>query len=239
MSKFNKIAILAAGGLMVSLAYTAASDDNANALFSSPVHAAEKAVIIPEPKLKIAEKSDRAVAIFAGGCFWGVEGVFSHARGVISAESGYVNGKRENADYRLVSNGYTKHAEAVRIVYNPQKITYAKLMQIFFSVVADPTTLNYQGPDYGKHYRTALAPTSAAQQKMGAAYIKQLNAGKFWSRPIVTTIERNKGFFPAETYHQDFMFKNPRNGYILRWDAPKVENLKKHFPALYRAKPVG
>ena len=217
-----------------------ASDDapNSSVALISPAHAAEKATIIPAPRVNAREKGKRAVAIFAGGCFWGVEGVFEHTRGVITAASGYHGGSARTADYKLVSAGLTQHAEAVRVVYDPTKISYGKLMQIFFSVVADPTTLNRQGPDRGKHYRTALVPMNAAQEKAARAYIAQLGKGKYWKRPIVTKIEKHQKFYAAEDYHQDFMQKNPRQGYIVRWDKPKVANLKRHFPGQYRAKPV-
>lgn len=206
--------------------------------FVNEAHAAEKAMIIPAPRINAAEKGKRAVAIFAGGCFWGVEGVFEHTKGVITASSGYHGGTKRSASYKLVSAGLTSHAEAVRVVYDPTQISYGKLMQIFFSVVADPTMLNAQGPDRGKHYRSALIPTNAAQAKAAKAYIAQLGKGKYWKRPIVTRIEKQQAFYPAETYHQDFMQKNPRQGYIVRWDKPKVANLKRHFPKQYRARPV-
>lgn len=206
--------------------------------FVNEAHAAEKAMIIPAPRINAAEKGKRAVAIFAGGCFWGVEGVFEHTKGVITASSGYHGGTKRSASYKLVSAGLTSHAEAVRVVYDPTQISYGKLMQIFFSVVADPTMLNAQGPDRGKHYRSALVPTNAAQAKAAKAYIAQLGKGKYWKRPIVTRIEKQQAFYPAETYHQDFMQKNPRQGYIVRWDKPKVANLKRHFPKQYRARPV-
>lgn len=206
--------------------------------FVNEAHAAEKAMIIPAPRINAAEKGKRAVAIFAGGCFWGVEGVFEHTKGVITASSGYHGGTKRSASYKLVSAGLTSHAEAVRVVYDPTQISYGKLMQIFFSVVADPTMLNAQGPDRGKHYRSALVPTNAAQAKAAKAYIAQLGKGKYWKRPIVTRIEKQQAFYLAETYHQDFMQKNPRQGYIVRWDKPKVANLKRHFPKQYRARPV-
>ncbi len=206
--------------------------------FVGEAHAAEKAKIIPGPRIDANEKGTRAVAIFAGGCFWGVEGVFEHTKGVISAASGYHGGTKRSASYKLVSAGLTNHAEAVRVVYNPQQISYGQLLQIFFSVVADPTTLNRQGPDRGKHYRTALVPLNNAQQKAAKAYIAQLNKGRYWKRPIVTKIEPYKAFYNAEKYHQNFMQKNPRQGYIVRWDKPKVANLKRHFPKQYRAQPV-
>ena len=201
-------------------------------------HAAEKATIIPAPRVGAGETGKRAVAIFAGGCFWGVEGVFEHTNGVISASSGYHGGSKRSASYKLVSAGLSGHAEAVRVVYDPGKISYGKLMQIYFSVVADPTMLNAQGPDRGKHYRSALVPVNAGQAKAARAYIAQLEKGRYWKRPIVTRVEAYKAFYPAETYHQNFMQKHPRQAYIVRWDKPKVANLKRHFPAQYRAKPV-
>jgi len=208
-------------------------------VFVAEAHAAEKATIIPKPRVDVRDSGKRAVAIFAGGCFWGVEGVFEHTKGVISASSGYHGGSKRSASYKLVSAGLSSHAEAVRVVYDPGQISYGKLMQIFFSVIADPTMLNAQGPDRGKHYRSALVPMNGAQAKAARAYIAQLEKGRYWKRPIVTKIEAYKAFYPAEAYHQDFMQKNPRQAYIVRWDKPKVANLKRHFPDLYRSKPVG
>ncbi|GAB5480465.1 MAG: peptide-methionine (S)-S-oxide reductase MsrA [Parasphingorhabdus sp.] len=232
------ISVAAFGGLWATVSTTDSSSRNAPSLFTSEAHAAEKATIIPAPRINASEKGKRAVAIFAGGCFWGVEGVFEHTKGVISAASGYHGGSKRSATYKLVSAGLTNHAEAVRVVYDPSVVSYGQLMQVFFSVVADPTTLNAQGPDRGKHYRSALIPTNNAQAKAARAYLAQLSKGKYWKRPIVTKIEAYKAFYPAETYHQDFMQKNPRQGYIVRWDKPKVANLKRHFPKQYRAKPV-
>ncbi len=232
------ISVAAFGGLWATVSTTDSSSRNAPSLFTSEAHAAEKATIIPAPRINASEKGKRAVAIFAGGCFWGVEGVFEHTKGVISAASGYHGGSKRSATYKLVSAGLTNHAEAVRVVYDPSVVSYGQLMQVFFSVVADPTTLNAQGPDRGKHYRSALIPTNNAQAKAARAYLAQLSKGKYWKRPIVTKIEAYRAFYPAETYHQDFMQKNPRQGYIVRWDKPKVANLKRHFPKQYRAKPV-
>ncbi|WP_422345903.1 peptide-methionine (S)-S-oxide reductase MsrA [Parasphingorhabdus sp.] len=237
---FPKLAIAGAslatfGVLWASMEDTASTDQGQ---FISQAHAAEKATIIPAPKIDAAEKGKRAVAIFAGGCFWGVEGVFEHTKGVISAASGYHGGTKRSATYKLVSAGLTNHAEAVRVVYDPSVVSYGELMQVFFSVIADPTTLNAQGPDRGKHYRSALIPTNGAQAKAARAYLAQLDKGKYWKRPIVTKIEAYKTFYPAETYHQDFMQKNPRQGYIVRWDKPKIANLKRYFPNQYRSKPV-
>ncbi len=232
------ISVAAFGGLWSTVSTTDPSSQSAPSLFTSEAHAAEKATIIPAPRINASEKGKRAVAIFAGGCFWGVEGVFEHTKGVISASSGYHGGSKRSATYKLVSAGLTNHAEAVRVVYDPTVVSYGQLMQVFFSVVADPTTLNAQGPDRGKHYRSALIPTNNAQAKAARAYLAQLSKGKYWKRPIVTKIEAYKAFYPAETYHQDFMQKNPHQGYIVRWDKPKIANLKRHFPKQYRAKPV-
>ncbi len=214
------------------------ADQAASRALVGEAHAAEKATIIPAPRVGAGETGKRAVAIFAGGCFWGVEGVFEHTTGVISATSGYHGGTKRSASYKLVSAGLTDHAEAVRVVYDPGQVSYGQLMQIFFSVIADPTTLNAQGPDRGKHYRSALVPTSAGQAKAARAYIAQLQKGRHWKHPIVTRIEAYKAFHPAEAYHQNFMQKNPRQAYIVRWDKPKIANLKRHFPQRYRAAPV-
>ncbi|GGB65275.1 peptide-methionine (S)-S-oxide reductase MsrA [Blastomonas aquatica] len=200
--------------------------------------AAEEAKIIPAPKLKVAETGNQRVAIFAGGCFWGVEGVFSHMKGVKSAVSGYHGDGKANASYNDVSSGATRHAESVRVVYDPAQVSYAQLLQVYFSVIADPTLLNRQGPDTGRHYRTALIPVDKSQAQVARAYIAQLGTSGVWKKPIVTTVEPYKAFYSAEAYHQDFMFKNPDHPYIQRWDAVKVANLKRVFPSLYVAKPV-
>ncbi|KPF75305.1 MAG: peptide-methionine (S)-S-oxide reductase MsrA [Blastomonas sp.] len=200
--------------------------------------AAEEAKIIPAPKLKAVEPGKQRVAIFAGGCFWGVEGVFSHVKGVKSAVSGYHGDDKANASYDEVSSGATRHAESVRVVYDPAQVSYGQLLQVYFSVIADPTLLNRQGPDTGRHYRTALVPVDKGQAQVARAYIAELEKSGAWKKRIVTAVEPYKAFYPAETYHQDFMFKNPDHPYILRWDAVKVANLKRVFPALYSAKPV-
>ncbi len=174
-------------------------------------------------------------AIFAGGCYWGVEGVFSHINGVTSAVSGFHGGSAATAEYERVSDGNTGHAEAVRVTYDPTKVRYDQLLRIFFSVVADPTTLNRQGPDSGTQYRSAIVPMSDEQRVVAAAYLSQLGAARIWNRPIVTRIEGFQRFYPAEAYHQDFMLNNPRHGYIVAWDAPKVAALKAMFPTMYKA----
>jgi peptide-methionine (S)-S-oxide reductase len=204
----------------------------------SAAFAAEEAKIIPAPKLKAAETGKQRVAIFAGGCFWGVEGVFSHMKGVKSAVSGYHGDAKTNASYDEVSSGATKHAESVRVVYDPAQVSYGQLLHVYFSVIADPTLLNRQGPDTGSHYRTALVPVDAGQAKVARAYLAELEKSGAWKKRIVTAIEPYKAFYPAEGYHQDFMFKNPDHPYIQRWDAVKVANLKRVFPSLYAAKPV-
>ncbi len=196
---------------------------------------AEEPVRTPVAKLQVKETGDTRTAIFAGGCFWGVEAVFSHVDGVKSAVSGYHGGSKADADYRKVSRGGTGHAEAVRVTYDPAKVSYDELLRIYFAVVADPTQLNRQGPDMGRQYRSAIVPTTPAQERVARAYIAQLDDAGLWSKPIVTRIEAQKNFYPAEDYHQDFAVKNPRHPYIMRWDAPKVEALQALFPQDYRA----
>ncbi|QYJ07395.1 peptide-methionine (S)-S-oxide reductase MsrA [Qipengyuania flava] len=200
-----------------------------------PALAAEKAVAAPAAERVAREGAGLKTAVFAGGCFWGVEGVFSHVKGVKSAVSGYHGGTERQADYKIVTSGITDHAESVKVVYDPKVIRYDQLLRIFFSVIADPTQLNRQGPDVGAHYRTALIPQSREQAAVAAAYLKQLREAKIWSKPIVTRIEKARTFYPAEGYHQDFMLKNPRHGYIVRWDAPKVKALKAMYPGVYSA----
>lgn len=197
--------------------------------------AAEEVFNAPAPKRIAKEGAGLKTAIFAGGCFWGVEGVFSHVKGVKSAVSGYHGGKAGTATYNRIITGTTNHAEAVKITYDPYVVRYDELLQIFFSVVADPTLKNRQGPDVGAHYRSALVPMNAEQRVVAKAYLAQMGASGVWKRPIVTRIENHKTFFAAEKYHQDYMVKNPRSGYILRWDKPKVQALKAKFPSEYRA----
>ena len=196
---------------------------------------AEEPVRTPVAELQVKEAGDTRTAIFAGGCFWGVEAVFSHVDGVKSAVAGYHGGSKADADYKKVSAGATDHAEAVRITYDPAKVRYDELLRIYFAVVADPTQLNRQGPDTGRHYRSAIVPTTPAQARVARAYIAQLDKADLWAKPIVTRIEAQKAFYPAETYHQDFALKNPRHPYIMRWDAPKVRALQALFPQDYRA----
>ena len=196
---------------------------------------AESVVAAPAAKVVSNEGKGLKTAIFAGGCFWGIEGVFSHVKGVTSAVSGYHGGTAATATYAQTSDGNTGHAEAVRVTYDPAVIRYDQLLRVFFAVGADPTQLNRQGPDSGTQYRTALVPMSAEQNRVAAAYLAQLKTSGLWKKPLVARIERAQAFYPAEGYHQDFMSKNPTHGYIRMWDAPKVAGLKRLFPGEYKA----
>jgi peptide-methionine (S)-S-oxide reductase len=195
----------------------------------------EEAVALPAPAVDPADTRTSATAILAGGCFWGVEGVFSHVRGVIRVDSGYHGGEANDADYDAVSSGQTNHAEAVRITYDPRIVSYGTLLRIFFSVVTDPTTLNRQGPDSGRQYRSAIIPANDNQRRVAEAYLAQLRAGQYWARPIVTRIETPRIFYRAEPEHLDFMERNPSHGYIRQWDAPKLANFRAMYPRLYQA----
>lgn len=195
---------------------------------------AERALLTPAAAVTLPASGTREVAIFAGGCFWGVEGVFERVRGVTGAVSGYAGGSSPAPNYQKVSSGGSGHAEVVRVTFDPRVVRYTDLLQIYFSVVADPTQLNRQGPDRGTQYRTALFPTSAAQEKQARAYLAQLRAKRVFPKPIVTKVESVRGFTVAESYHQDFMKKNPAHPYILAHDRPKVAALKKLFPQRYR-----
>ncbi len=204
----------------------------------APAFSAEQAVRAPAPALDMPAAATSETAVFAGGCFWGVQGVFQHVKGVRSAVSGYTGGVQGTARYETVSGGDTGHAESVRVTFDPHVVSYGTLLRIYFSVVADPTELNRQGPDSGTQYRSALFPTSDGQRRVAAAYIAQLGKANLWKRPIVTRLERAQGFYPAEAYHQDYLTLNPRAPYIAVNDLPKVAALKALFPAQYRAAPV-
>jgi peptide-methionine (S)-S-oxide reductase len=173
-------------------------------------------------------------AVLSGGCFWGVQGVFQHVKGVSSAQSGYAGGDAATADYDTVSTGTTKHAESVRITYDPTQVTYGQLLRVFFGVVQDPTELNYQGPDVGPQYRSVIFTQDDTQQKVANAYIAQLNQAGAFPAPIVTTVSSGASFFPAEAYHQDYLNLHPNNAYIVANDLPKLGALKSDFPDLYR-----
>ncbi|CDZ31614.1 Peptide methionine sulfoxide reductase MsrA [Neorhizobium galegae bv. officinalis] len=200
---------------------------------------AEEGFAIPAPAIdQAASTAATETAIFAGGCFWGVQGVFQHVEGVKNAVSGYAGGAKDTAAYETVGYGKTGHAESVRVTFDPKKVTYGHLLQIYFSVAHDPTQLNRQGPDTGTQYRSTVFPTSEEQARVAKAYIDQLNKAKIFHTAIATTIEPGKAFYPAEAYHQDFLTQNPTYPYIVYNDLPKIENLKKLFPSDYRDKPV-
>jgi len=190
---------------------------------------------LPEPKIdaQLAAKPGKETAIFAGGCFWGTQSVFQRIKGVTATMAGYDGGAANTATYDQVTTETTNHAESVKVTYDPSKITYGKLLQIFFSV-HDPTTLNRQGPDSGTSYRSAIFFTSPEQQKIASAYIAQLTEAKAFPHKIVTEVTPNKGFYDAESYHQDYATKNPDQPYILVCDRPKVEIVKKNFPELFQ-----
>ena len=208
------------------------------AFATAPSRAAEDAVIIPAPTADAQPAGGIETAVIAGGCFWGVQGVFQHTAGVVNAVSGYAGGAKATADYNMVSSGTTGHAESVEIKYDPKKISYGKILQIFFSVAHDPTQLNRQGPDSGTQYRSAIFTTSDQQKKVAEAYIAQLNAANVYKKPIVTKVGPLEAFFPAEAYHQDYLTLHPTQPYIAYNDIPKVENLKKIFAENYIEKPT-
>jgi peptide-methionine (S)-S-oxide reductase len=195
--------------------------------------------LVPEPAVDVAPGSAEVeVAVLAGGCFWGVQGVYQHTKGVISAVSGYAGGEKRTAAYDLVGTGTTGHAESVQVTFDPRQISYGQLLRIYFSVAHDPTQLNRQGPDAGPQYRSAIFPANEDQATIAKTYIEQLDRAGAFPYPIVTAIERNRMFYPAETYHQDYMTRHPRDPYIMINDLPKVADLKRLFPEKYRSTPV-
>lgn len=224
----SALRLIAVGG--VALAAVAMSSGRAS---SAPS-------LLPAAELgsKLAATAGQEVAIFSGGCFWGVQAVFQHMKGVTSAVSGYTGGKAKSPGYESVSTGATGHAESVRVTFDPSQVAYADLLRAFFSVATDPTQLNYQGPDHGTQYRSALWYTSEAQKNTATAYIDQLAKAKTWPKKIVTEVKPAQEFYNAEGYHQDYATLHPDNGYIAINDAPKVVALKKLFPTLYREQPV-
>jgi len=199
---------------------------------------AETARAIPPPVVDSQPSGDTEVAVLAGGCFWGVQGVFQHVDGVTNAVSGYAGGEKSSARYEMVGTGGTGHAEAVQVTFDPRKISYGRILQIYFSVAHDPTQLNRQGPDAGTQYRSAIFPASAEQARVAKAYIAELNQARAFDAAIVTRIEPDKPFFAAEDYHQDFLTLNPTYTYIVINDLPKIASLKQLFPDVYREKPV-
>ncbi|CAM3153539.1 Peptide methionine sulfoxide reductase MsrA [Sphingomonas antarctica] len=194
--------------------------------------AAERTVLVPVAKTDVAARGNTATAVLAGGCFWGMEAVFSHVKGVRQVVSGYAGGTAQTANYETVSTETTHHAEAVRITYDPRQVSYATLLRVYFSVAHNPTELNRQGPDSGTSYRSAIFPQSPDQARVARAYIAQLNAAHSWGGPLATKVESG-GFFPAEAYHQNFARLNPQHGYIRMWDAPKLTAFQHTLPQLY------
>ncbi|HXE16284.1 MAG TPA: peptide-methionine (S)-S-oxide reductase MsrA [Stellaceae bacterium] len=200
--------------------------------------AAEAPHIVPPPALDEKNTAASETAVLAGGCFWGVQGVFQHVKGVTRAVSGYAGGDKEHAIYDVVSSGATGHAESVQVTFDPRQISFGEVLRIYFSVAHDPTELNRQGPDHGTQYRSTIFAQNAEQAKVAKAYIAQLDTAKVFDAPVVTTIETGKEFFPAEGYHQDFLETHQDYPYIVYNDLPKIANLKTMFPAEYRDKPV-
>ncbi len=194
--------------------------------------------VLPQPSIDEPATGHHEVVVFSGGCFWGVQGVFQHVKGVTRATSGYAGGSAATAQYETVSNGDTGHAESVQVEFDPQQVSFGELLRIYFSVAHDPTELNFQGPDTGTQYRSAIWYTSPAQQKVAQAYVSQLTEAKIFHDRIVTQINPLKGFYSAEDYHQNYLTLHPNNPYIAINDIPKIENLKRLYPADYRVKPV-
>jgi peptide-methionine (S)-S-oxide reductase len=215
-------------------------------VYFSPKAAPEKAVILPPPSAAVLESlpalsatntSGLETAVFAGGCFWGIQAVFQHTQGVTNAVSGYAGGTAADADYERVSGGSTDHAESVQVTYDPKQVSYAQLLQIFFSVAHDPTQLNRQYPDTGPQYRSAIFYKDASQKAVAEGYIAQLDQAQVFPKKIVTELTAARDFFPAEAYHQNYATLNPTSSYIARFDLPKIANLKTTLPALYREQP--
>jgi len=226
----RRVFTLGAATLLAALAYTQ----------FNPSVAGEAAVKIPAPDADLVTEAPgpQEVAVFAGGCFWGVQGVFQHTKGVIQAVSGYAGGAKQTAVYEMVGSGLTGHAESVQITFDPKQISYAQLLQIYFSVAHDPTQLNRQFPDSGTQYRSAVFTTSASQKTVAEKYIAQLDAAKVFPAKIVTQVGQLTAFYAAEPYHQDYATLHPESGYIARYDLPKIANLKAVFPQWYREQPV-
>ena len=208
-------------------------------VWQSPLFGAEAPVVIAPPAIDNPKTvGPLQTAVLAGGCFWGVQGVYEHVRGVRKVIAGYAGGDKATADYETVSSGTTGHAESVKILFDPAQISYGQILQIAFSVVHDPTELNRQGPDVGSQYRSSVFYTDDGQKRIAEAYIAQLGQSHAFPRPIVTRVDPLKGFYAAEDYHQDYLINNPSSPYIAYFDMPKIENFKRTFPQLYSGQPV-
>jgi peptide-methionine (S)-S-oxide reductase len=225
MIKFGKILLGAGAAALLATTF-----------LHAPAHGAEDMHVVPAPALDVKPADGLQTAVVSGGCFWGVQGVFEHVRGVTRVVAGYAGGERDTADYELVSTGTTGHAESVQITYDPHVVSYGKLLQIFFSVALDPTMKNAQGPDSGTQYRSEIWAATPEQSKVAAAYIAQLDAAHTYGAPIATRVDRFRGFYPAEAYHQDFLETHPDYPYIVYNDRPKVEALRALFPQVYEAR---
>ncbi len=222
---------------MKSFALTAAALAAAALVGYAAPSAAETSRRVPPPAADITAAAKTETAVFAGGCFWGVQGVFQHVKGVSNAASGYAGGDASTAHYEDVGSGRTGHAEAVRITYDPQQVSYGRLLQIYFSVAHDPTELNRQGPDSGTQYRSTIFAQNADQARVAKEYIAQLNQTKSYGKPLATTVELSKPFYAAEDYHQDYLVQHPNQPYIAINDLPKIAGLQKLFPEMYKATP--
>jgi len=209
------------------------------AVLRVPLYGAESAVVLAPPLIDNPKAAGAPqTAVLAGGCFWGVQGVFEHVRGVQNVLAGFAGGDKSTAQYATVSSGTTGHAESVKITFDPAQISYGQILQIAFSVVFNPTQLNRQGPDVGTQYRSAIFYADETQKHIAEAYISQLDQSHAFPRTIVTRVDPLKGFYPAEDYHQDYLIHNPTAAYIAMFDLPKVENLKRTFPEVYSSRPV-
>jgi peptide-methionine (S)-S-oxide reductase len=200
--------------------------------------AIDKAIPAPEADLSAAEATGPQVAVLAGGCFWGLQGMFEHVKGVTRVVAGYAGGEKATAHYEMVGTETTGHAESVEITFDPKQVSYGQLLRLFFSVAHDPTELDRQGPDRGPSYRSEIFFTSPAQERVARAYVAQLSKARLFASPIVTRIEPLKGFYPAEDYHQDYLIAHPHQPYIMMYDLPKIAALKRAYPQIYRETPV-
>jgi peptide-methionine (S)-S-oxide reductase len=233
--KESRMSHIAKNGVWIALLALVA----VGVLWNTPGRSGEAAVVLPAPALDNPKAAGPLqTAVLAGGCFWGVQGVYQYTKGVKQVLSGYAGGDKSTAEYEKVGTGRTGHAESVQIVFDPKEVSYGDLLRIYFSVAHDPTELNRQGPDVGTQYRSAIFFADAQQRRIAEAYIAQLEKARAFRRPIVTRVDPLKGFYPAEAYHQDFLILNPGYPYIVINDLPKIVNLKRLFPEQYRDKPV-
>jgi peptide-methionine (S)-S-oxide reductase len=228
------LSVLFFGSALTTAAFFSGGNNSAGTA-AEPVDDVTISKPVGSPTPRVSAKA-KQIAVFAGGCFWGLEAVFEHVKGVGAVESGYSGGTAKTADYETVSGGETGHAEAVKITYDPSRVTYEQLLEVFFSVAHDPTELNRQGPDTGTQYRSAIFYFDQEQKHLAESYVARLGAAKNYARPVVTQIVALNNFYPAEAYHQDYLVRHPNQPYIVINDQPKVEELRKRFPDLYVSK---